>query len=324
MTPLLEVRNLHTHFFTREGVVKAVNGVSFSLQPGQTLGLVGESGSGKTVTALSILRLVPFPGRIVQGAVVYRGRNLLEASEDELRHLRGREIAMVFQNPHSALNPVLPVGVQVEEVLQAHTRMPRKEVQRRVRDLMYQMGLPDPERVAVQYPFQLSGGMAQRVMLAMALCLEPKVLIADEPTSNLDVTLQADILQRLRTLQKERGTAILLITHDMGVVARVAHWVAVMYAGTIVEHGPIIPLFQRPVHPYTWGLFQALPRLDKPDQALRPLRGTPPNLVDLPDQCPFIPRCSKAIAVCRTNPRPPLQEVEGGHWAACYNHMRYE
>lgn len=323
MTPLLEVRNLHTHFFTREGVVKAVNGVSFSLFPGQTLGLVGESGAGKSVTALSILRLVPFPGRVVQGAVVYQGRNLLEAPEEEMRHLRGKEIAIIFQNPHSALNPVLPVGAQVEEVLQAHTRMSHKDARRRAQELMLHMGLPDPERVASQYPFQLSGGMAQRVMLAMALALEPKVLIADEPTSNLDVTLQADILQRLRTLQQEHGTAILLITHDMGVVARVAHWVAVMYAGSIVEQGPILPIFKRPVHPYTWGLFQALPRLDRPDHALQPLRGTPPNLMDLPDQCPFLPRCPKATTVCRTNPRPPLLEVEGEHWAACYNHMRY-
>ncbi|MFN3974960.1 MAG: ABC transporter ATP-binding protein [Dehalococcoidia bacterium] len=324
MTPLLEVRNLHTHFFTREGVVKAVNGVSFSLFPGRTLGLVGESGAGKSVTALSILRLVPFPGRVVQGAVVYKGRNLLEIPEEEMRHLRGKEIAIIFQNPHSALNPVLTVGAQVEEVLQAHTRISRKDAQRRAQALMLHMGLPDPERVAVQYPFQLSGGMAQRVMLAIALAMEPAVLIADEPTSNLDVTLQADILQRLRNLQQEQGTAILLITHDMGVVARVADWVAVMYAGSIVEQGPILPIFKRPVHPYTWGLFQALPRLDRPDHSLKPLRGTPPNLVDLPDQCPFLPRCPKATAVCRTNPRPPLLEVEGEHWAACYNHIRYD
>jgi oligopeptide transport system ATP-binding protein len=324
MTPLLEVHNLSTYFFTREGVVKAVNRVSFSLLPGQTLGLVGESGAGKSVTALSLLRLVPYPGRIVGGAVVYQGRNLLEVSEEEMRRLRGKEIAIVFQNPHAALNPVLPVGVQVEEVLQAHLRLPRREARRRVEDLLRNMGLSDPERVAAQYPFQLSGGMAQRVMLAMALALHPKVLIADEPTSNLDVTLQADILHRLHTLQQEQGVAILLITHNMGVVARVAHRVAVMYAGTIVEEGPVLSILRDPLHPYTWGLFQAIPRLDRPDRPLRPLRGTPPNLVDLPDQCPFLPRCPKATVVCRTNPSPPLQPVDGDHWVACYNRIRHD
>ncbi|MBI4233609.1 MAG: ABC transporter ATP-binding protein [Chloroflexi bacterium] len=322
--PILEVRDLHTHFFTREGVVKALNGVSFTLHQGQILGLVGESGAGKTVTALSILRLVPYPGRIVQGEVLFKGQNLLSMSNEEVRRIRGREIATVFQDAQAALNPTLTVGSQVEEVLLAHTQMSKKQARGVAAELFHHMGLPDPKHVLDQYPFQISGGMAQRVMLAMALALEPEILIADEPTSNLDVTLQADILLRLRALQRERSASILLITHDLGVIAQMAEDVAVMYAGSLVEYAETKALFRHPSHPYTWGLFQALPRVDNPTATLHPMRGSPPNLVDLPEQCPFLPRCPKATNICRLNPKPPLQEKEQGHQAACYNEVRYE
>ena len=316
---LLQVQDLHTHFFTREGVVKAVNGVSFSLYPGRVLGLVGESGCGKTVTALSILRLVPYPGRVVGGHIYYEGRDLLALSGEEMRRLRGKEISVVFQDAQASLNPILPAGLQVEEVLHAHTRMSKGAARERAADLLEEVGLPDPYQVMDRYPFQLSGGMAQRVMLAISLALGPRVLIADEPTTGLDVTLQADFLVRLKRLQQERGMAVLLITHDMGVIASTADEVAVIYAGRIVEFAEVRELFRRPLHPYTWGLFRALPRLDRPDAPLYPVRGTPPNLVDLPDQCPFLPRCPKATSTCRLNPMPPLEEAALGHRVACYN-----
>lgn len=321
---VLEARDLHTHFFTPEGVVRAVNGVSFRLREGEVLGLVGESGAGKTATALSILRLVPYPGRVVSGQVLFQGRDLLSLSGEQMRRLRGREIAIVFQDPHSALNPTLTIGAQMEEALRAHARIGRREARETALALLREMGLSDGQRVLNQYPFQLSGGMAQRVMLAMALAPGPRVLIADEPTSNLDVTLQAEILQRLKRLQRERNASILLITHDMGVVAQMADRVAVMYAGTVVEEAEVVQLFRRPRHPYTWGLFQALPRLDNPGRRLVAMRGMPPNLVNLPEQCPFLPRCPKATNTCRLSPRPTLQEVSPGHRVACYNTVRYE
>ena len=324
MAPILEVKDLHVQFFTRDGVVKAVNGANFTLHEGQVLGLVGESGSGKTVTALSILRLVPYPGRMIQGEILYAGRRLGDMDDEAMRHVRGKEIAMVFQDATAALNPILSVGTQMEEVLLAHTDVSRRRAQETAMELLEEIGLPEPRHLMGQYPFQLSGGMAQRVMLAMALSLRPKVLIADEPTSNLDVTLQADILQRLRRLQREQNSSILLITHDMGVVANMADDVAVMYAGSMMEFGEVNALFHRPVHPYTWSLFQALPRMDEAERNLRPIRGVPPNLIDLPDQCPFLPRCPKATVDCRINPRPPLEEVESDHLAACYNQVVYD
>ena len=288
------------------------------------MALVGESGSGKTVTALTILGLLPYPGRVVDGRVLLNGENLLEMSPERLRQIRGEVISIVFQDPRASLNPSLPLGKQVEEVLLAHTRVTKQEARNRAEGLLSEMGLPDPRRVLGQYPFQLSGGMCQRVMLAIALALRPKILIADEPTSNLDTTLQAAMLDHLRNLKKEYGTTILLITHDMGVVAQMADTVAVMYAGSVVENADTVSLFQQPAHPYTWGLLQALPRLDDADRSLRPMRGLPPDLIDLPDQCPFIPRCPKASNVCRLSPKPALRAIEQHHTVACFNEIRHE
>ncbi len=319
MAPVLEIKDLHVQFFAREGVIKALSGVSFSLDEGKILGLVGESGAGKSVTALSILRLVPYPGRIVQGEVWFDGRNLSAADDEEMRSIRGREIAIAFQDALSALNPILTVGKQMMEILDVHLKLSRQEATEWCISLLHEMGLPDPKEIMPRYPRQLSGGMAQRVMLAMALALRPRVLIADEPTSNLDVTLQAEILARLRRLQEERGTSILFITHDMGVIARMADHVAVMYAGTVMEQADTVSLFKRPASPYTWGLFRALPRLDGERHELMPIRGAPPDMKDLSEECPFLSRCFKASNECRFNPRPSLVEIEPGHSVACFN-----
>ena len=318
---LLEIDDLHTHFPTKDGVVKAVNGVSLRLEEDSILGLVGESGSGKTVTALSVLRLLPYPGETVRGRIWYQNRDLLSLEPEEMRRIRGQEIALIFQDAGSSLNPVITIGKQVEETVLAHTDMGRREATARAVELLTEMGIPDAKRVLGRYPFQLSGGMAQRVMLAIGVALRPKVLIADEPTSNLDVTLQAEILQRLRQLRDERHTAILLITHDLGVIAQMADTVAVMYGGSIVEMADTRTLFERPLHPYTWGLFQTLPRLDGRLSGLRPLRGAPPRMIDPPDRCPYVDRCPKAITACRTEPMPRLVEVEPDHWLACYNRI---
>ncbi len=319
MPPLLEIRNLHTYFATNEGIVKAVNGVSLSLEADTVLGVVGESGSGKTMTALSVLRLVPFPGQTVGGQVLYEGRDILQSSDEEMRSIRGREISLIFQDAASALNPVITIGDQVEEIMLEHTGISKRQAQAMSTELLSSMGIPDPRRMLRQYPFQLSGGMAQRVMMAIGVALKPRVLIADEPTSNLDVTLQAEMLQRLRILREESHTAIMLITHDLGVIAQMAERVAVMYGGYVVEYADTPSLYRRPMHPYTWGLFQSLPRLDAVNQRLRPMTGAPPQMLDPPDQCPFLHRCSKATVECRTSPRPALREVEPGHTLACYN-----
>ena len=319
MTTLLEVRDLHVQFPTEEGVVKAVNGASLTLEEGQVLGVVGETGAGKTMTALAILRLLPFPGRIVQGEVRFAGRRLADLSEEQMQGLRGQEIAIVFQDASSALNPILTIGTQMMEAFRAHANVSAEAARDRSAAMLEEMGLPDPYHLLERFPFQLSGGMAQRVMIAMALSLRPRLLIADEPTSNLDVTLQAEILHRLRRLQKEQGASIMLITHDLGVIAQMADQVAVMYAGEVMEVASARALFRHPAHPYTWALLQALPRMDYAERTLRVIPGAPPDLVDLPDQCPFIPRCPKATVECRTSPRPPLTEVEDGHWLACYN-----
>ena len=319
---ILEVQDLHTYFQTNEGVVKAANGVTLSLKEDSVLGVMGESGSGKTVTALSILQLVPYPGKIVNGSIPYRGTDLLTLSVEQMRRIRGKEISLIFQDAGSALNPVISIGRQIEEIMLEHTDMEKKQARALSAHLLAQMGIPDAERMLSRYPFQLSGGMAQRVMLAIGVALQPKVVIADEPTSNLDVTLQAEILQRLRRLREDNGSAILLITHDVGVIAQMAN-VAVMYGGFVVDYAGTGALFARPLHPYTWGLFQAVPRLDAPSLPLRPMRGAPPIMTDPPDQCPFLQRCSKATNQCRTGPRPELVEVEPDHRLACYNPISY-
>ena len=320
---LLEIQNLHTYFITKEGVNKAVNGVSLTLDEDSILGVVGESGSGKTVTALSVLQLVPFPGQIVQGSIAYNGRELLTMSSEQIRHIRGKEISLIFQDAGAALNPVIPIGKQVEEIVLEHTDMSRRRARALAIDLLAQMGIPDAKNMLNRYPFQLSGGMAQRVMMAIGVALKPKVLIADEPTSNLDVTLQAEILYRLTQLREHNHSAIMLITHDLGVIAQMAQTVAVMYGGVIVEYTDTRALFAKPLHPYTAGLFKAIPRLDTGQQSLNPIRGAPAKMIDPPDQCPFLKRCSKATNQCRTMPAPPLAEAEPGHRIACYNPMVY-
>ena len=320
---ILEIEDLHTYFKTKDGVIKAVNGVSLRLEEDSVLGLVGESGAGKTVTALSIMRLVPFPGEIVRGHISYNGIDLLSLGAEQMRHLRGREISLIFQDAGAALNPVISIGRQVEEILLEHTDMSRRRIKDMATDLLRQMGIPDPKTMMDRYPFQLSGGMSQRVMLAIGMALKPRILVADEPTSNLDVTLQAEMLQRMRQLRKESKTAILLITHDLGVIAQMADTVAVMYGGTIVEYADTRTLYSRPLHPYTWGLFQAIPRLDSVVKSLNPIRGAPPKMLDAPDECPFLDRCHKATNECRTGPMPKLIEVEPGHKLACYNPIAY-
>ncbi len=318
--PILRIEGLSAQFDTVEGPTKAVQDVSLTLRRGATLALTGESGAGKTSVGLATLNLLPYPGRITAGRILFNGSDILSLSGEEIRRLRGREIAMVFQDPATGLNPVLTVGAQVEEIITAHHSVSKREARSRSLEALAQMGLPNPEEIAKSYPFHLSGGMAQRVMIAIATALNPKVLIADEPTSALDVTVQAAILDDLRQLQQRSGTSILLISHDLGVVAQMADEVAVMYAGSIVESGDVRTVFQRPRHPYTWALLRSRPRWDQ--EQTRPLpaiRGTPPNLAELTGECPYLPRCPKATTVCRTEPAPALSELEPGHLAACYN-----
>jgi oligopeptide/dipeptide ABC transporter ATP-binding protein len=316
---VLRVEDLHVHIDTSVGVVKALNGVSFVQQEEQVFCLVGESGAGKSTLALAIMGLLPPSASIVAGRVVFDGVDLLRASESHMRKIRGKEISLVFQDAQSALNPVQPVGQQLQEVILAHSDISSRNAHRMSEEILRELGLPEPSHIMNQHPFSLSGGMCQRVMLAIALVLRPKLLIADEATSSLDVTLQAEILERLKRLCRDFGSAILLITHDMGIVAHMGNQVGIIYAGMLAESAEVVPLFQDPRHPYTWGLLQALPRLDDASKRLRPLRGTPPDMINLPEQCPFLPRCPKAISQCRMERRPLLHEVGPGHGLACYN-----
>ena len=323
--PILRIEDLSAEFITPDGVVKAVNHVSLSLREGGTLVITGESGSGKTSIALCILNLLPHAGRITGGRIFFQDTDLLTFSTEQLRRVRGRDIAMVFQDPATGLNPVLSVGQQVEEIITTHIDVTRREAKRRTVEVLAQMGLPEPEQVASRYPFQLSGGMSQRVMIAIATALNPKVLILDEPTSALDVTVQAAILEDLRRLQQRYGTSIMLITHDLGVVAQMADEVAVLYAGSVAEYADAPALFSRPRHPYAWSLLGSRPRWDRQGEArLSTIRGTPPSLIDLPLECPFLPRCPKATNVCRNEPAPPLAALEQEHLVACYNPIYQE
>jgi oligopeptide/dipeptide ABC transporter ATP-binding protein len=318
--PILGVRDLSATFFTKEGAVQAVQNVEFELRPGKVLAVVGESGCGKTTLALALLRLLPFPGKVVRGEVWFDGQNLLQAEEEALRRVRGRRISMIFQDPVSGLNPVLPIGKQVEELRTSHLDIPRKERKQRTLEVLRHVGLADVERIADSYPFHLSGGMCQRVMIAMATALNPSVVIADEPTSALDVTVQAQILSELDLLRERRGTAIMLITHDLGVVAQMADDVAVMYAGHFIEVGEVNQIFKEPRHPYTWALMQTLPRLDRRNgETLHAIPGSPPSMIDLPPECAFLPRCRKATNQCRTEPAPPLATIAEHQRVACYN-----
>ena len=323
--PLLEIQDLQTHFFTAAGVVRAVDGVSYSVRGGETLGVVGESGCGKSVTALSILRLVACPpGKIVGGSIRFEGRNLLELGESEMEDLRGNEIAMIFQEPMTSLNPLLTIGRQIAEVIELHRGLPRREAWNAAVEMLRSVHIPEPERRAHAYPHQLSGGMRQRAMIAMALSCHPKLLIADEPTTALDVTIQAQILDLMRELQDKTGAAIVLITHDMGVVAENADRVVVMYAGRKVEEANADDLFDRPGHPYTKGLLGSLPNLEVAAQMdtrrarLAEIKGMVPSLMNLPQGCTFAPRCGFATEECRAA-YPPVAEHCPGHWIACWH-----
>ena len=320
--PILEVRGLSTHFFTDDGEVRAVRDVSFELYPGETLGIVGESGCGKSVTALSILGLVQPPGKVVAGEILFRGRDLLELSREEMRKVRGRDIAMVFQDPLSSLNPVLRIGYQLNEAMKAHDKIPKEEVKPRGIDLLRRVRVPDALRRVRDYPHQFSGGMRQRVMIAMGLSNRPELLIADEPTTALDVTVQAQILELLRELNRETATSIILITHNLGVVAGLCTRVIVMYAGQIVEEGPVEQIFESPQHPYTWSLLRSIPRIDAVrHERLRAVEGLPPDLIALPSGCTFHPRCPFRVERCFVD-EPRLDAVGPGQRAACWVTMR--
>ncbi len=319
MGVLLEVQDLRTHLLTAGGVVKAVDGVSLDVREGETVALVGESGCGKSMTALSILRLVPQPaGRIVGGQVLFAGRDLLALDEEAMRRVRGKEIAMVFQEPMTSLNPVLTIGRQLTEPPEIHLGMTAGAARERAVELLGLVGISDPERRLAQYPHQFSGGMRQRIMIAMALSCNPSLILADEPTTALDVTIQAQILELMKDLSRRLGVAMLIITHNLGVVARYARRVNVMYAGKIVEQGPAAALYRAPRHPYTLGLLRSVPRLDEPRRArLDPIDGQPPDLARLPPGCAFWPRCPFVLDRCGEE-APPLAQVEDGRFSACW------
>ncbi len=317
--PLLQVKDLRTQFFTEEGVVKAVDGVSWDILPGEILGLVGESGCGKSVSALSVLRLIPHPpGKIVGGEIFFEGEDMLKMDEDEVRHIRGNKIGMIFQEPMTSLNPVLTIGRQLTETLELHLKMDKQAAVQRAIELLETVGIPEAKSRINDYPHQFSGGMRQRVMIAMALSCNPKLLLADEPTTALDVTIQAQILELLTRLTKELGTAVVIITHNLGVVARYADRVNVMYAGRVVETASALDLYHKPRHPYTLGLLKSVPRLDQlKKEKLDPIEGMPPDLVHMGAGCPFRPRCRFAVDRCKEE-NPPLMAVAESHFAACW------
>lgn len=315
-TPLLEVRNLKVYFPIDEGVVKAVDDVSFTIHEGETLGIVGESGSGKSVTALTVMRILASNGRIMGGQILFRGRDLLTLPEKEMQRIRGNEIAMIFQDPMTCLNPVLSVGDQLAEAIILHQKVKKKEAWERATEMLRRVRIPLPEERMKQFPFELSGGMRQRVMIAMALSCNPSLLIADEPTTALDVTIQAQILELIAELQQEFNMAVQMITHDLGVVAEICDRVVVMYAGRVAETGMTQEIFRQPKHPYTEGLLACLPRLDEKRSRLHPIEGQPPNLAKLPPGCPFVLRCPKRFPEC-INVKPPLYQVSESQSSAC-------
>jgi len=322
--PLLSVEDLRVEFWTQRGTVHAVNGISFDIAPGETLGIVGESGCGKSVTSLALMGILPRAGRITGGTAMFGDRDLFTLSDRELRRIRGRDIAMIFQDPMTSLNPVLTIGRQIREALEAHFDLSKAEANKRVADLLDQVGIPSSEIRLKDYPHQFSGGMRQRAMIAMALACEPKVLIADEPTTALDVTIQAQILDLLRRLVEDRETALILITHDLGVVAGMCERVNVMYAGMFMETGSADQLFSRPRHPYTLGLLQSVPRLDAERKTkLQPIEGSPRDMLRAPQACPFQPRCRFEVEQSSLEV-PPLRELEPGHMVACFNPVPVE
>jgi len=316
--PLLEVKDLKTYFFTEDGVVKAVDGVDFEVYQGETLGIVGESACGKSVTAFSIMKLLDYPGKTVGGEVIFKGENLLEKTEDEMRRIRGKEIAMIFQEPMTALNPVLTVGFQISEALMTHFKISKEEAMKKSVELLKKVGIPIPEQRVNEYPHQLSGGMRQRAMIAMAMSCDPSLLIADEPTTALDVTIQAQILDLMRSLLKDFNGSLIMITHDLGVIAEIADRIAVMYAGKVVEHADKKTIFHNPLHPYTFGLLTSIPRLDLELKRLDTIPGIVPDPLHFPVGCKFNPRCRFATDRCKEE-EPCLVKVEEGHLVRCWN-----
>ncbi len=318
---LLDIHNLKTYFFTREGVVRAVDGVDFKVKVGEIFGLVGESGCGKSVTSLSILRLVNPPGRVVDGSILFQGRNLLELTDAEMRQVRGNRISMIFQQPLPSLDPIRPIGDQIVEALLVHKKMDQRQAWKHAVDLLNLVGIPDASRRSHSYPFELSGGMAQRAMIAIALSCEPELLIADEPTTALDVTIQAQILELLCDLRSRLGMAIILITHDLGVVAEMADWVSVMYAGRVVEEASVNSLFEEPLHPYTRGLIESIPVLDQDRKRLNAIPGVVCDCINMPAGCKFAPRCKvqieKNMTICNKH-EPHLLEVSPNHKVRCW------
>ena len=322
MTTLLEIKDLHTRFYTQGRVIRAVDGVSYSINEGETLALVGESGCGKSVTALSVMGLIPWPpGKITKGEVLYRGRDLLKLDADAVRQIRGKEISMVFQEPMTSLNPVLTIERQLTETVESHLSLSHGEARDRAVEVLQQVGISDPKRRLDQYPHQFSGGMRQRVMIAMALICNPHLILADEPTTALDVTIQAQILALMKELSKQYGAAMILITHNLGVVARYADRVNVMYAGRIIEQGTAREIYGNPRHPYTLGLLNSVPRLDEAEKRkLEPIEGQPPDLGAETPGCRFLPRCRYGDPDTCGKTFPPLEEIAPGHWSACFKH----
>lgn len=319
MHTLLEVRDLKTHFFTPEGVVKAVDGISYDVKEGETVALVGESGCGKSVSVLSIMRLIPKPqGRIIGGQIIFDGKDLLKLDDGGIRGIRGKEMAMVFQEPMTSLNPVLTIGRQLTETLEIHLKMGKSQAKNQAMELLRLVGIPDAEQRLSQYPHQFSGGMRQRMMIAMALSCNPKLILADEPTTALDVTIQAQILELLKDLSQRFGVAIIIITHNLGIVARYADRMNMMYAGKLIERGTCKEIYHNPRHPYTIGLLRSVPRLDQPRKTkLDPIEGQPPEMVNLPPVCSFLERCKFAIGRC-ANEAPPLMAAGEDHLSACW------
>ncbi|BBE29987.1 ABC transporter ATP-binding protein [Tepiditoga spiralis] len=316
--PILKVRNLKTYFKTEDGIVKAVNGLSFDLYPGETLSIVGESGSGKSVTSLSIMRLLDENGFIPEGEIIYKGKDITKFSDKEMRHVRGNEISMIFQEPMTALNPVFTIGEQMMEMMELHMNLKGNEAKNRAIELLRKVGIPEPEERVDQYPHELSGGMRQRAMIAMALSCNPEVLIADEPTTALDVTIQAQILELMKDLQKEYGMAIIFITHDLGVVAEISDRAVVMYGGEVVESSDIITVFKKTKHPYTWGLMNSIPKIEEDVERLWAIPGNVPTPLNFPKGCKFSNRCFLADEKCKKQ-QPELEEIENGHIVRCWH-----
>ncbi len=318
---LIEVKNLKTYFFTEDGVVPALDGIDFHINKGETIGVVGESGCGKSVTALSIMRLIPPTiGKVVEGDILFAGESLIKKTEDQMRRIRGNEISMIFQEPMTSLNPVYTVGDQIAEAIELHQNLDRKEAMKKAVAMLKLVGIPMPEKRVKEYPHQLSGGMRQRVMIAMALSCNPKLLIADEPTTALDVTIQAQILQLMKNLKKETNTAIMLITHDLGVVAEMAQRIIVMYAGKIVEEGDVRSIFYDPLHPYTEGLLKSIPNIDKKKERLHVIEGMVPNPRFMPSGCRFHPRCPYAMEICMVK-EPEIVNISDLRRVSCWKHQ---